>query len=107
MIISVSVSFDHVDQKAGQVKGIGRRPDLIADDTKLIMVFSEIQHGFDIVLSVKAKDPCNPDDIIFFKNPGYRQFPLQFCLSVDIQGTVALEIRIPGRAALTVKNIVC
>ena len=70
------------------------------------MIFSHPQHGFDKIASVFSKHPGDPDNEIFLQKFGNGQLTGQLGLAVNIQRLVVLAVRIPGRGALTVKNIV-
>ena len=46
MIVAVFIGFDHINEQAGKVVGVGRCTDLVADDTQRSELPAKVQHRF-------------------------------------------------------------
>ena len=106
MVIAVFFRFDHIDQQAGEVKGVGRRSDLVVDHANGIACLAGVDHGFDEVLPIEAKDPRDADDEIFFQNRADRQFSIQLALAIDVQRRIVFIVRLPGTLAAAVEDVI-
>ena len=106
MIIAVLVRFNHVDQKARKIVGVGRSSDLIGHDLQRIVRLANVQHRLDEVLAVDAEDPGNAHDEVLVQISAYRKLAFELGLTVDVQRLVVLTVRFPWLRALSVEDVV-
>ena len=91
MVVAVFLCFDHIYQEHGQVQGVGRGADLVADYPELIVGLSKIQHGLDEILAVFAEYPGDTDNEVFLQIFGNAQLTFQLGFSVYVQRFVILQ----------------
>jgi len=106
VVVAVAVGLDHIDEEAGQVKGVGGGADLVVDDADLVVGPADAEHGLDEVFAVFAEDPGDADDEVFVKEGGDGELSVQLGAAVDVEGAVVLAVGLPGVGALAVKDVV-
>ena len=63
---AVTIRLYHICQQTRQIRGISRRTDLVIYDSQPFVVFTEAQHGFDKIVSMRTEYPGDTDDKIMF-----------------------------------------
>ena len=106
MIITIFFGFIHINEQSSQIICIGRCADLVIDHTDSVVCLTNIQHGFDKILTIQTKHPSNTDNEILLQCLADCQLTFQLCLTVYIQRLIILAIWLPGLCALTIKHIV-
>jgi hypothetical protein len=97
--------LDQSDDPVGEVPGVGRRADLVADDGDLAAVLGQLQHRLDEVAAADAEEARGADDEVTLVGSGDRLLPGQLGATVgrERRRLVALDVR---RALGAVEDVV-
>ena len=71
-----------------------------------VVRLSDVQHRFDKVLAVQAKDPRDTNNEVFGQQPAYGKLSGEFGSAIYVQGRVILVIRMPGTLSFAIEYIV-
>ncbi len=98
-------ALDQADEAVGQVPGVGRRADLIADDEDLAVIGGEAQHRLDEVAAADAEKPRGADDEVALVGGCGRVLPGQLRAAVgrERRRLVGLDV---GLALGAVEDVV-
>ena len=97
--------LDQADDAVGEVPGVGRRADLVADDQHLAVVGGEAQHRLDEVGAADAEEPGGADDEVALVGGRGRLLAGQLGAAVggERRGLVGLDV---GGALGAVEDVV-
>ena len=97
--------LDQADDAVGEVPGVGRRADLVADDQHLVLGRGEAQHRLDEVGAADAEEPGGADDEVALVGGRGRLLAGELAAAVggERRGLIGLDV---GRALAAVEDVV-